>query len=68
MRESAAELPSVLVQAAQTLAQQGDTDGAAELYVLYLNATPPGASPGRDEAVKFLRDQFDIAVSADTKL
>jgi hypothetical protein len=68
VRESAAELPSVLVQAAQTLAQQGDTDGAAELYVLYLNATPPGASPGRDEAVKFLRDQFDIAVSADTKL
>ena len=68
VRERAAELPAAVLQAARTLAQQGDTDGAAELYVLYLNATPQGASPGRDEAVKFLRDQFNLAVSADTKL
>jgi hypothetical protein len=67
-REKAAELPAAVLQAAKTLAQQGDTDGAAELYVLYLNATPQGVSPGRDEAVKFLRDQLNIAVSADTKL
>lgn len=68
VRERAAELPPAVLQAARTLAQQGDTDGAAELYVLYLNATPQGASPGRDEAVKFLHDQFNLAVSADTKL
>jgi hypothetical protein len=68
VREKAAELPAVLLQAAETLAQKGDTDGAAELYVLYLNATPQGAAPGRDEAVKFLRDQFNLAVSADAKL
>ncbi len=68
VREKAEELPAAILQAAKTLAQQGDTDGAAELYVLYLNATPPGASPGRDEAVKFLHDQFNLAVSADTKL
>ncbi|MGD0415906.1 MAG: hypothetical protein ABSA80_11170 [Terriglobales bacterium] len=68
VRERAAELPAEVLQAARTLAQQGDTDGAAELYVLYLNATPQGASPGRDEAVKFLRDQFNLFVSADTKL
>jgi len=68
VREKATELPAAVLQAAKTLAQQGDTDGAAELYVLYLNATPQGASPGRDEAVKFLRDQFNLAVSADTKL
>jgi hypothetical protein len=68
VRERAAELPAAVLQAARTLAQQGDTDGAAELYVLYLNATSQGASPERDEAVKFLRDQFDLAVSADTKL
>ncbi len=68
VRERAADLPTAVLQAARTLAQQGDTDGAAELYVLYLNATPQGASPGRDEAVKFLRDQFNLAVSADTKL
>jgi hypothetical protein len=68
VRERAAELPAAVLQAARRLAQQGDTDGAAELYVLYLNATSQGASPGRDEAVKFLRDQFNLAVSADTKL
>lgn len=68
VREGAAELPAAVLQAARRLAQQGDTDGAAELYVLYLNATPQGASPGRDEAVKFLRDQFNLTVSSDTKL
>jgi len=68
VREKAAELPAAVLQAARTQAQQGDSDGAAELYVLYLNATPQGSSPGRDEAVKFLRDQFNLAVSADTKL
>jgi len=68
VREKAAELPAAVLQAARAMAQQGDTDGAAELYVLYLNATPQGASPGRDEAVKFLRDQFNLAVSADIKL
>jgi hypothetical protein len=68
VREKAAELPTAVLQAARTLAQQGDTDGAADLYVLYLNETPQGASPGRDEAVKFLRDQFNLAVAADTKL
>jgi hypothetical protein len=68
VRERAAELPATVLQAARTLAQQGDSDGAAELYVLYLNATPQGASPGRDEAVKFLRDQFTLAVSTDAKL
>jgi hypothetical protein len=68
VRERAAELPAAVLLAARTLAQQGDTDGAAEFYVLYLNATPQGASPGRDEAVKFLRDQFNLVVSADTKL
>ncbi len=68
VREKAAELPAAVLQAARTQAQQGDTDAAAELYVLYLNATPQGSSPGRDEAVKFLRDQFNLAVSADTKL
>jgi len=68
VREKALELPVAVLQAARALAQKDDTDGAAELYVLYLNATPQGASPGRDEAVKFLRDQFNLAVSADAKL
>ena len=63
--DRAEELPAAVLQTARTLAQRGDTDGAAELYVLYLNATPQGTSPERDEAVKFLRDQFNLAVSAE---
>jgi hypothetical protein len=68
VREKAADLAAAVLQAARTQAQQGDTDGAAELYVLYLKTTSQGASAGRDEAVKFFRDQFNLPVSADTKL
>jgi hypothetical protein len=68
VREKAAELPAEVLQSARALAQQGDTDGAGELYVLYLNSTPPGASPERAEAVRFLHDQFNLAASADGTL
>ncbi len=68
VREKAPELPVAVLQAARALAQKDDTDGAAELYVLYLNATPQGVSPERNEAVKFLHDQFNLAVSVDAKL
>ncbi|MGA8298883.1 MAG: hypothetical protein WB817_05330, partial [Terriglobales bacterium] len=68
VREKAAELPAAVLRAARALAQKDDTDGAAEMYVLYLNATPPGASSERSEAVKFLHDQFELALSADAKL
>jgi hypothetical protein len=67
VREKASELPVAVLQAARALAQKDDTDGAAELYVLYLNATPQGVSPERNEAVKFLHDQFNLAVSVDAK-
>lgn len=68
VREKAAELPSTVLQAARALAQKGDTDGAGELYVLYLNSTPQGASPERDEAAKFLHDHFNLSVSSAAKL
>jgi hypothetical protein len=68
MREKAAKLPDVVLQSARELAKKGDTDGAGELYVLYLNSTPPGASPERAEAVRFLHDQFNLDVSADGRL
>jgi hypothetical protein len=38
----------------------GDTDGTAESYILYLNSTPDAPTPERDEAKKFLRDQFNM--------
>jgi hypothetical protein len=68
VREKAAELPAAVLQAARALAQKGDVSEAAELYVLYLNATPQGTSPERTEAVKFLHEQFNLAVSVDAKL
>jgi hypothetical protein len=68
VREKAAELPPAVLRAARALAQKGDVDGAAELYVLYLNSTPQGTSPERTEAVKFLHEQFNLAVSVDAKL
>ena len=38
----------------------GDTDGTAEAYILYLNSTPDANTPERDEAKKFLHDQFNM--------
>ena len=67
-REKAAELPAEILQSARALAQKGDTDGAGELYVLYLNSTAPATSPERSEAVRFLHEQFNLAVSADATL
>jgi len=68
VQEKVAELPAAVLQAARALAQKGDIDGAGELYVLYLNSTSQGASSERDEAVKFLHEKFNLAVSADAKL
>lgn len=68
VREKAAELPASILQAARSRAQQEDTEGAAELYVLYLNSSPQTASPERAEAAKFLHDQFNVSVPADGKL
>jgi hypothetical protein len=61
VHEKAAALLPMILQEARGRAQRGDRDGAAEEYVLYLNATPSSASAERDEALKFLRDQFDLS-------
>ena len=67
IREKVAELPAAVLQQARTLAQRGDVDAAAEQYVLYLNSTPETASPERDEAARFLRERFNLAVPPATK-
>ncbi|HEU4416226.1 MAG TPA: hypothetical protein VFT65_15675, partial [Candidatus Angelobacter sp.] len=64
VREKAAELPAKILQQARNRAQTGDSDGAGEEFVLYLNATPYTATPERDEAAKFLHDQFNMAPPA----
>jgi hypothetical protein len=38
----------------------GDTDGTAESYILYLNSTPDAQTAEREEAKKFLREQFNM--------
>lgn len=53
-------LPQKILALARKQAQDGDLDGAAEKYILYLNATPEGPTPARAEAQKFLQEQFNI--------
>lgn len=61
IREKAEELPIQVLQRARALAQNGDVDGAAEQYILYLNSTSVAGSQERDEAAKFLQEQFNLA-------
>lgn len=67
VREKASGLPAKILQEARSRVQHGDTDGAAEEYVLYLNATPQASSPDREEAGKFLHDQFNLTVPPPSK-
>jgi hypothetical protein len=68
VREKAAGLPAKILQEARARAHRDDMDAAGEEYVLYLNATPAASSPEREEAVKFLRDQFNLSLVATAKL
>ncbi len=68
VREKASGLPAKILEDARSRAQRGDLDGAAEAYVLYLNATRESPSPERDEAARFLHDQFNLAPPASSKL
>ena len=60
VRDSVAGLPAKVYAQAQKQAQEGDMDGAAESYILYLNSTPAADTPERQAAQKFLVDQFNI--------
>src|SRR5262249_19705960 len=68
VREKAAGLPAKILQEARNRAHRNDMDAAGEEYVLYLNATPAASSVEREEAVKFLRDQFNLVLPAAAKL
>ncbi|HLJ30779.1 MAG TPA: hypothetical protein VKY85_29010 [Candidatus Angelobacter sp.] len=62
VREKVMVLPGRILQEARGRAGQGDVDGAAEEYILYLNATADDSSHEREEAAKFLHDHFNVAV------
>jgi hypothetical protein len=59
-REKVEGLPAKTLEQARRKQKDGDVDGAAEAYILYLNSTPDKASAEREEAKKFLQDQFNV--------
>jgi hypothetical protein len=63
VREKVLLLPGKILAEARNRAQHGDLDGAAEEYILYLNAITDPSQP-RDEAAAFLRDHFNVNVAA----
>ena len=60
VKENVDTLPTKILAQARKRVMDGDTDGSAEAYILYLNSTPDTQTPERDEAKKFLHDQFNM--------
>jgi hypothetical protein len=60
VKEKVELLPSKILAQARKRLIDGDTDGTAEAYILYLNSTPDTSTAERDEAKKFLREQFNM--------
>ena len=60
VKDKVQTLPSKILAQARKRYMDGDTDGSAESYILYLNSTPDTATPERDEAKKFLHEQFNM--------
>jgi hypothetical protein len=59
-REKVNSLPALILQTADHKAAEADNDGAAELYMLYLDSTERQATPERHRAQKFLLDNFNF--------
>jgi hypothetical protein len=59
-KQKVAGLPGLVLSKADRKAADGDNDGAAELYILYLNSTPVADTPERLRARKFLADQYNF--------
>src|SRR5205807_10213878 len=67
VRERVLRLPEKILAEARRRSQQNDADGAAEQYILYLNAAPEGPAPDHAEAVGFLRQHFNVAPTANAQ-
>jgi hypothetical protein len=59
-KANVADLPAIVIGRADRKATDGDNDGAAELYILYLDATSVADTPERLRARKFLGEQFNF--------
>lgn len=60
VKEKVETLPSKILDRARKSIMDGDNDGTAEAFILYLNSTPDTPTAEREEAKKFLRDQFNM--------
>lgn len=60
VKEKVESLPSKILAVARKKIMDGDADGTAEAYILYLNSTPDTPTAEREEAKKFLREQFNM--------
>lgn len=60
VKEKIETLPSKILAVARKKGMDGDADGTAEAYILYLNSTPDTPTAEREEAKKFLREQFNM--------
>jgi thioredoxin-like negative regulator of GroEL len=58
--EAIAGLPAAVLKAADSNAAEGDDQGAAEQYMLYLNSTENTETPERKRAQKFLLDNYNF--------
>jgi tetratricopeptide (TPR) repeat protein len=58
--ERVAELSDKVLEHARQRFADGDVEGAAESYILYLNSTTPSQGSQRLEAESFLREKFNI--------
>jgi tetratricopeptide (TPR) repeat protein len=61
--EKISELPPRILDEARRRKDLKDLEGAAERYVLYLNATPGAESKERQESQQFLESQFNVEPS-----
>ncbi|HEV2324993.1 MAG TPA: hypothetical protein VGS10_13670 [Terracidiphilus sp.] len=59
-RAKVAALPQIVLDRADRKVLDGDYDGAAELYILYLNSTPEKQTGERAKAQQFLLTHFNF--------
>jgi hypothetical protein len=59
-KQKVSDLPAIVLKRADARATEGDNEGAAELYLLYLNSTPNKGTADRARAMQFLETQFNF--------
>jgi hypothetical protein len=62
-KEKVAVLPDIVLQNAERKAADGDSDGAAELYILYLGSTDKPFSPESTKARSFLASNYNFHIA-----